>query len=156
MESFKQFFDAFLFYAGLYLGYIVEGIEYLWNELCIYIESAIVPALPTVLKIFSNRTINLVIFVVAAAFFLIMNICAFTMFGADKNKAKRQRNRISEKKLFRVCFFGGAVGGFIGMLCFNHKTRKKRFYILIPILFIIQVVLESFIIGFLGFWGFFY
>lgn len=156
MDKLKEFWDVFSFYFMLYLGYIWEGIVFLWDKLCIYIQKAIIPALPTAMKLFSNKTVNKVIFFVVLAIFLFVNIASFIMFASDKGKAKKQKSRISEKKLLKVCFWGGAVGGFIGMLIFNHKTRKKRFYIFIPLLFIIQVVVESFIIGFLVFWGFFY
>ena len=156
MEKFKEILDTFVFYFLLYLGYIIEGIKYIAKIVSSYIEAVIVPAMPTVLKIFSNRTVNMIIFILIAGYFLVINVIAFCMFGRDKSKAKKQKYRISEKKLLRLCLFGGAIGGFIGMLCFNHKTQKKRFYILIPIIFVLQIVLESFIIGFLGFWEFFY
>ena len=156
MEKLKEIFDTFMFYFLLYLGYIIEGIKYIAKTASSYIEVVIIPAMPTVLKMFSNRTINMTIFIIIVGYFLIMNLVAFSMFGSDKSKAKKQKTRISEKKLLKLCILGGAIGGFIGMLCFNHKTRKKRFYIFVPIIFVLQVVIESFIIGFLGFWAFFY
>jgi len=156
MEKFREILDTVVFYFLLYLGYIVEGIKYIANTASSYIEAVIIPAMPTVLKMFSNRTINMLIFIIVVGYFLVMNIVAFCMFGSDKSKAKKQKHRISEKKLLKMCVLGGAIGGFIGMLCFNHKTRKKKFYIFIPVIFVLQVVVESFIIGFLGFWAFFY
>ena len=49
-----------------------------------------------------------------------MNIWAFALFGADKSNAKRKQRRIKESKLMKVCFFGGATGGIIGMNVFRH------------------------------------
>ncbi len=46
--------------------------------------------------------------------------------------------------------FGGATGGIIGMNVFRHKTLKK-ISVGIPILFVLQLILNSFI---LGFWDF--
>ena len=148
--------NTICFYAVLFFGYVSEGIKYITKSIYTYIEAVFIPAMPTVLKMFSNRTVNLVLFIVIVGFFLVMNIVTLCMFGSDKGKAKKKRYRISEGKLLKMCFFGGAIGGFIGMLCFNHKTRKMKFYIFVPLMFIIQVILQSFIIGFLGFWAFFY
>ena len=41
------------------------------------------------------------------------------------------------------------------MHVFRHKTLKPKFSVIVPILFVIQLVLHSFILGFLGFWAFF-
>ena len=84
-----------------------------------------------------------------------MRMWAFALFGADKSNAKRKQRRIKESKLMKVCFFGGATGGIIGMNVFRHKTLKKKFSVGIPILFVLQLILNSFILGFLGFWTFF-
>lgn len=156
MDRLKEFWDVTVFYVVLYASYIWEGIVFVFNKLCLYIQTAIIPALPTAMKVFSNKTANKVIFFMVLGLFFVINTVTFIMFARDKSKAKRQKNRISEKKLLKICFWGGAVGGFLGMLIFNHKTKKKRFYVFIPFMFVIQVILESFLIGFLGFWGFFY
>ena len=86
---------------------------------------------------------------------LIMNIWALYLFGQDKASAKRKQRRIREGKLLKVCFFGGAIGGIIGMNLFRHKTLKKKFSVGVPIMFVLQLILDSFILGFLGFWTFF-
>ena len=103
-----------------------------WAAVCGWFNSI---QFPNALKLFSNATVN--------------------RFGADKASAKKQGTRVSEKKLFRVCFWGGAIGGMIGMYLFRHKTLKKKFSVGVPILFLIQLLLDSFILGFLGFWTFF-
>jgi uncharacterized membrane protein YsdA (DUF1294 family) len=111
--------------------------------------------LPNALKLFSNDAVNKYLFFGIAVYLLIMNIWAMALFGIDKKSAKRKEQRIRESKLFRVCFWGGAAGGLIGMNLFRHKTLKKKFSIGIPILFVLQLIIFSFILGFLGFWTFF-
>ena len=110
---------------------------------------------PTSIKLFSNDTANKYIFFGIVAFLVIMNIRAFYLFAHDKSSAKRRDRRVSEKKLMRACFWGGAIGGIIGMNAFRHKTQKKKFSIGVPVLFVIQLILDSFILGFLVFWTFF-
>lgn len=142
--------------AGQYLYIIGTAIKdaaiWLWRAFSAWY--ATIP-LPTSIKIFSNDTANKYLFFGISLYLIIMNIWAFVLFGSDKSKAKRKQRRIQEGKLFRVCFFGGAIGGMIGMNAFKHKTKKKRFSVGIPVLFVLQLVLNSFILGFLAFWTFF-
>ena len=78
------------------------------------------------------------------------------MFGIDKKRSKsRKKYRVPEKKLLSLCFFGGAGGGVLGMQIFRHKTQHKKFTILVPLMFVIQLILYSVLLGFLGFWAFF-
>lgn len=134
---------------------------YIWKGLCTvgkwigaFFNNVILPSAPTMLKFFSNHTANLVMFSAAAGYFVIINIVAFSMYGSDKKKAKRKENRISEARLMKVTVFGGAIGAMIGMHMFRHKTLKRKFKVWVPILFIVEMILQSFILGFLGFWAF--
>ena len=119
--------------------YIWEGAKYAGESIYTYMQNVILPALPSVMRIFSNRIINLVLFVIVALFFVTINIITFCMFGSDKGKAKRNRQRISESKLIKMCFFGGAIGGFMGMLGFRHKTQHLKFKLLVPLFFILHI-----------------
>ena len=119
------------------------------------LSSVTLPMMPTVMKIFSNATLNRTVFYTIVLYIVIMNIVSFLMFGIDKKRAKKRQKRISEKKIMRVCFWGGALGGIIGMSIFKHKTKQKKFSVSIPVLFMIQLILYSFLLGFLGFWAFF-
>ena len=136
-------------------NYIVLGISAAAEWIGDYFCENIVPMMPTMMKFFSNRKINIVIFCVVCLYILIINICAFSMFGHDKKCAKRKERRISEAKLIKICFFGGAIGGLLGMSVFRHKTLKTKIKIIVPVLFVIQLILHSFVLGFLGFWAFF-
>lgn len=139
----------YLYMAVVALG---SGLKWLWGTISEWVSHL---PLPNSIKLFSNDTINLYIFIGVAIYLLVMNIWTFYLFGKDKSSAKRKQRRVQERKLLRACFFGGAIGGIIGMNLFHHKTLKKKFSIGVPMLFIIQLVLDSFILGFLGFWTFF-
>lgn len=61
------------------------------------------------------------------------------MFGIDKWKAQKDRYRIPEKTLLGVALLGGSIGAGIGMWLFRHKTRKMKFCLGVPIIFLMQV-----------------
>ena len=42
--------------------------------------------------------------------------------------------------LLGLAVLGGSVGAYFGMKGFRHKTRKAKFYIGIPVIFMLQVV----------------
>lgn len=79
-------------------------------------------------------------------FVTIMSIITFFLFGADKLKAKKGSYRIPERVLIGFSFFFGAIGGVAGMYFFHHKTRKVKFYILVPMFVVVQIVLLAIII----------
>lgn len=57
----------------------------------------------------------------------VISFITFILYGADKSKAKRGAWRIPEKVLLGFSFFGGALGGGLGMLLFRHKTKHWYF-----------------------------
>ena len=63
----------------------------------------------------------------------------FFMMAADKRKAKRSKNRISEKAFFIVAWLGGSPGVFLGVYAFLHKTRHKKFTVGLPFIMAAQV-----------------
>ena len=71
--------------------------------------------------------------VVGLCFFAVWNFLVLALFGEDKLRAMKNRRRISEKVLISCAFLMGALGAFIGMYTFHHKTRKLKFKILIPV-----------------------
>ncbi len=141
----------------LYIGIkrLGEWINELSGMLGYLFKDIKIPSSPTVIKLFSNTSVNRIVFFAAVAYIVIINIRAFTLYGKDKKHAKRKQTRISERRLLRVCIWGGAAGGLLGMYMFRHKTLHNKFRIAVPVLFAIQLVLYSFLIGFLGFWTFF-
>lgn len=70
-----------------------------------------------------------------------MNLLLFVLMGVDKALSKTKKRRIRERTLllFGVCL--GAIGGFLGMVLFRHKTLHKKFSIGFPSLAILQLVL---------------
>ena len=48
-------------------------------------------------------------------YLLAVNILAFVLFGADKQKARRNAWRIPEKTLILSAVIGGSVGAILGM-----------------------------------------
>ena len=74
-------------------------------------------------------------------YFVIINLIAFILYGIDKKKAIRDKFRIPERVLIFVAVIGGALGAFLGMHIFHHKTKKKKFYITIPAFLILWIVL---------------
>ena len=64
---------------------------------------------------------------ILAIIFGILSVITFFMYGIDKFKAQRGKWRISEKALLVSSFIGGAVGGFLAMQLFRHKTKHWYF-----------------------------
>ena len=80
----------------------------------------------------------------------IANLVAFAMYGIDKRRSIKNKWRIPEKKLLLVALLGGAFGALWGMILFHHKTKKARFFLTVPVLFVLQVVLFSWLFWRLG------
>lgn len=72
-------------------------------------------------------------------YLLIINLYGFFIMYYDKKKAINKKWRISEATLFTIALAFGSLGILGGMYVFRHKTKHKRFTILIPIILIIQV-----------------
>lgn len=70
---------------------------------------------------------------------VVINIIAFAAYGIDKQKAVKNKWRISENTLIGLALIGGSVGALLGMRCFHHKTRKKKFSVGIPLILILQI-----------------
>jgi len=60
--------------------------------------------------------------------------------GADKRRARRGEERVAEATLFAWALLGGALGGWLGMERFHHKTRHWYFKWGFPLLAILQIV----------------
>ncbi len=72
-------------------------------------------------------------------YLLIINIITFIIYGIDKYKSIKHKYRISEATLIILALLGGPLGAFLGMITFHHKTQKKKFIILVPIIMLIWV-----------------
>ena len=58
----------------------------------------------------------------------VLSLITFIVYGIDKIKAKYGVYRISEKTLLTLSMLGGAVGGYIAMNLFRHKTASEHWY----------------------------
>lgn len=65
--------------------------------------------------------------------------CGLCCVRIDKRLAVRHARRISERTLLLLCAAGGSAGGWAGMYCFRHKTRKRKFYLTVPLLLALQI-----------------
>lgn len=72
---------------------------------------------------------------------LAVNLITFAAFGWDKYCARHGRRRIPESVLLALAAIGGSSGALLGMALFNHKTRKLRFNITVPVLLVIHAAL---------------
>ena len=73
--------------------------------------------------------------------FLIVNLIAFFVCAFDKNRAKHGGRRVPERVLWLLTIVFGAMGMFIGMRLFHHKTQKPAFFIGVPMAFVAQLFL---------------
>lgn len=71
----------------------------------------------------------------------LINATGFLIMLVDKQKARRNRWRISEATLMTVAAIGGSLGCLLGMKLFRHKTRHLKFTIGVPLLLVIHIVL---------------
>ncbi len=95
------------------------------------------------MNIFLNfNTKELTLFV----YMVIINFISFIVFGVDKSKSQKNQWRIKESTLIVLSFVGGSMGSIIGMIVYHHKLNKKKFYIGIPLIFILNKVIEILLI----------
>ena len=83
---------------------------------------------------------------IIAIYLTFINLYAFIVYGIDKRKAikngKKESERvpsvsavrrIPEATLILLAVIGGAIGAFLGMMVFRHKTQKKKFTRTVPL-----------------------
>ena len=73
--------------------------------------------------------------------FAAISFVTFITYGVDKLKAKMHAWRIPESVLLLLSLLGGGIGGSLGMLIFNHKTRHVSFVLVNTLGVILQVVI---------------
>ena len=74
-------------------------------------------------------------------YLICVNLLGIIYFFIDKQKAKRQSWRTPEATLFTIAIFGGSIGCLLGMYMFHHKTQKPKFYIGMPVILAVQILL---------------
>jgi uncharacterized membrane protein YsdA (DUF1294 family) len=76
---------------------------------------------------------------VLAGYLVLINVVAFSVYGADKRRARKDRWRVPEKTLFLVALIGGSLGALLGMKVFHHKTKHWYFRVFIPLILLVQI-----------------
>lgn len=72
--------------------------------------------------------------------YIIMNLIGLIVMKVDKDRAKKHQYRISEKTLWLIALFGGAVGTTAGMQLYRHKTKHLSFKFGFPILALAEII----------------
>lgn len=79
-----------------------------------------------------------------SGYLIFMNVITFVAFAMDKEKAKKGRFRIPERRLLFLAAAGGSLGALAGMYIMHHKTKHMKFVIGVPVLFALQTLLVCF------------
>lgn len=79
-------------------------------------------------------------------YFLIISCISFLLMYIDKQRAIKHEWRIPESTLMTLSLIGGAIGTYLGMYTFRHKTKNTKFTIGVPICIIINIVLYYFLV----------
>ena len=74
-------------------------------------------------------------------YFAIVSLTLCVFMYIDKQRAIKKEWRISEKTLLTLAFFGGAVGGVLGMYLFRHKTKHNAFAFGFPLMAAVHIYL---------------
>lgn len=80
-------------------------------------------------------------------FLLLLNALGLILMLVDKQKARKNKWRISEATLFSVAAVGGSVGILLGMYLFRHKTKHIAFTAGIPAILAVQIILAVILYG---------
>ena len=79
-------------------------------------------------------------------YLIAVNVVAFILYGADKQKARKKKWRSSEKALLGIAVIGGSPGAILGMFVFHHKTKHWYFRYGLPLILVIQILVVLFIL----------
>lgn len=82
-------------------------------------------------------------------YLIVINALSFISFGVDKKKAEKKQWRISESFLIGISILGGSIGSLIGMVVFKHKLSKRKFYIGIPCILILNKIIQMGILNYI-------
>jgi len=87
--------------------------------------------------------------VIVAAYFILLNILGFVSMRRDKLLASLRARRTPENTLMFIAFAGGALGSWVGMYVFRHKTKHPSFTIGVPLLLAWNVFSFMWLMGWL-------
>ena len=84
--------------------------------------------------------------IIILSYLVVINLIAFILYGIDKKRAIRNEHRIRESVLLWIARLGGAIGSWMGIKIFRHKTKHTKFRIVVPLWMIIWVIAVVFLI----------
>ena len=76
----------------------------------------------------------------------VINFTTWVAYGLDKGRAKSGKWRIPERTLLLLALAGGSLGALAGMIMFRHKTRKPKFFISVPVMFVVHCVIVAMLV----------
>ena len=76
----------------------------------------------------------------------VINFTTWAAYGLDKGRAKSGQWRIPERTLLLLALIGGSLGALAGMIMFRHKTRKAKFFISVPVMFVVHCVIVAMLV----------
>lgn len=79
-------------------------------------------------------------------YLLLINAAGFLIMLADKRKAVKNKWRIPEATLMGIGLLGGSIGCIAGMRLFRHKTKHPKFFIGLPVILALQIILMLFLV----------
>jgi len=85
-----------------------------------------------------------------AVYVSILSVIGFAIMASDKSKAKKGDWRVRETTLLIIALLGGATGVLCGMLIFKHKINKNKFRLGVPVLYILNRIVEVVLSAYLG------
>ena len=74
-------------------------------------------------------------------YLIIMNAVGLAYMLSDKYRAKKNLWRIPEARLMLIAAIGGSIGIYAGMQLARHKTKHPKFFIGVPVIMALQLVL---------------
>lgn len=81
------------------------------------------------------------------AFYGVMSLFSFGVYGWDKYKAVKSHWRTPEKYLWGIDMSGGWPGGLIAQQFFNHKRSKGAYQIVFWLAVIFNLVILAAVLG---------
>ncbi|MEC1262842.1 DUF1294 domain-containing protein [Bacillus swezeyi] len=81
---------------------------------------------------------------IALIYLILINGYGFLLMKTDKQRAVKNKWRVSERRIWLTAAVFGSAGVWLGMLRFRHKTKHLSFALGIPFLLIVQAVLAGF------------
>ncbi len=80
-------------------------------------------------------------FVFIIIYYILISLYAVALTVFDKSRALKRKRRIPENALLWIGVLGGAGGMYPAMKLIHHKTRVKRFMVLLPACIIVHLII---------------